>query len=175
MRRANPEVSFLTTREIAAQLKATPREVFTASRRLGLVPGATVTFNRRGEPTSQRAWSSAWIPELREALTLRDSAHLNLDELCADQAADGINEIWGAPVADDRADAALKYGLLRQEDIPVLAFIRRANPCRSGRISSEFPCEFRAHEARLQRLRRAGLIEYRRGYWWPVATSSRAS
>ena len=81
-----------------------------------------------------------------------------------------------ARVASDPADIALKDGRLRQEDIPVLAFIRRANPCRSGRISSEFPsADFRAHDARLQRLRRAGLIEHRRGYWWPVAASARAS
>ena len=63
----------LSTRQVAEALHARPREVFTLACRLGLNPGAEVTFDRDGEPVSRRVWHSEWVPELRAELAARMS------------------------------------------------------------------------------------------------------
>jgi hypothetical protein len=72
----------LSTRQVADALHARPREVFTLACRLGLNPGAEVTFNRNGEPVSRRVWHSEWVPELRAELARQDEQGIDLDDLC---------------------------------------------------------------------------------------------
>jgi hypothetical protein len=60
---------------------------------------------------------------------------------------------------------ALQQGRIKTEDLDVIEFLRREYPCRSDRIYDQVPCDANAHEGRLQRLRRAGLIAYRVGRW----------
>ena len=73
-----------------------------------------------------------------------------------------------ASTSADPVETALKHRRVRAEDLPILAFIRSVHPCRSAMIRDAFPCEFRAHEGRLQRLRTAGLIVHRLGRWSPA-------
>jgi hypothetical protein len=92
----------VSTKAVTRHLKCRPSDLRAAARRLGMVPGITVSRTPTGQPIVRSLWQAAWLPELEVELGRADAPEIA--DLCGLEGTDDRSRNDPRSPATDRSN-----------------------------------------------------------------------